>query len=263
MSTHPLHCSTCDRECVYERCAPFGENQESTYAVSWRCPEGHGLSLDICPVGPLVPSRGLCLNCGAPYPSDAAVAPCGGCGLPRHACPAALGLTDSVATDPITSARTAFAQGLFRRGIAVLNQALQDGIELRDAWFLKARFLNSVGFNRTAAAMLDGALSRSTNTADRIWLFEEQSFLWAECGRGDEALRNADAALGLGSNSVRTHYLRGRALALVGRLEEARTEMNRVLTLDPNNADAQRGLNMIDAAIQPKVSKRWWHFWKQ
>jgi tetratricopeptide (TPR) repeat protein len=147
--------------------------------------------------------------------------------------------------------------------MAVLNQALQEGVELREAWFLKARFLNSVGFNRTAAVMLHGALARSTNVADRIWLLEEQSFLWAECERGDEALRSADAALAIGANSVRAHYLRGRALALLGRLEEARNEMNRVLTLDPNNADAQRGLNMIGAAIQPKVSKRWWQFWRQ
>jgi Flp pilus assembly protein TadD len=59
------------------------------------------------------------------------------------------------------------------------------------------------------------------------------------------------------------HYLRGRALGLLGRLEDARHEMNQVLTLDPNNADAQRALNMIDAGDRPKESKRWWQFWKQ
>jgi Flp pilus assembly protein TadD len=90
--------------------------------------------------------------------------------------------------------------------------------------------------------MLDGAVARFTNPADRIWLLEEQSFLWAECERGEEALRSVEAALALGSNSVRTHYLRGRALALLGRLEEARNEMIQVLTLDRNNADAQRAL---------------------
>jgi tetratricopeptide (TPR) repeat protein len=147
--------------------------------------------------------------------------------------------------------------------MAILNQALQEGIEMPEAWFLKARFLNSIGFNRAAAAMLDGALARFPNAADRIWLLEEQSFVWAECERGDEALRSAEAALALGSNSVRTQYLRGRALALLGRLEEARNEMNQVLALDPNNADAQRALNMIDAAYRPKGSKRWWQFWKQ
>src|SRR5437899_13049948 len=125
MSTHPLRCSTCQRECVYDRCAPFGQGQETTYAVAWRCPDGHGLSLDVCPVGPLVPEWGLCLNCGAPYPSDAPEAQCGECGLARQACPAALGVAEPIAEDPIAAARAAFAQGLFRHGMAILNQALQ------------------------------------------------------------------------------------------------------------------------------------------
>jgi tetratricopeptide (TPR) repeat protein len=148
--------------------------------------------------------------------------------------------------------------------MAILNQALQEGgMELLEAWFLKARFLNSLGFNRTAAEMLDGALARFTSATDRIGLLEERSFAWAECERGEEALRSADAAVALGSNSVRTHYLRGRAMALLGRLEEARNEMNQVLALDPHNADARRALNMIVAAYRPKVGKRWWQLWKQ
>jgi hypothetical protein len=179
MSTHPRHCPTCNRECVYDRCAAFGQGQEATYAVAWRCPEGHGLSLDVCPVGPLIPARGLCLNCGAQYASDAVDAQCGECGLSRRACPAALGLADAAADDPIASARAAFAQGLFRRGVAILNQTLQEGIELLEAWFLKARFLNSVGFNRTAAEMLRMAMSvmssasraasMSANSSSSVW----------------------------------------------------------------------------------------------
>src|SRR5436309_11520096 len=101
MSTHPLHCATCSRQCVYDRCAPFGEGQEGIYAVAWRCPEGHGLSLDVCPVGPLVPARGLCLNCSEQYPSEVEDAQCGACGLSRRACPAALGLADAVADNPV------------------------------------------------------------------------------------------------------------------------------------------------------------------
>jgi tetratricopeptide (TPR) repeat protein len=214
----------------------------------------------VCPVGPLIPSRELCLNCGNPYPSDAPDAPCGACGLSPSSCPAALGIADAPA-DPIRAAREAIAQGLFRRGMAILNSALQEGAELPEAWFLKAYFLNSVGFNRTAAEMLAGALERHTNPADRIALLEEQSFLWAECLRGEEALRSADAALALGSNSLRTHYLRGRALALLGRLEEALEKMNHVLVLDPQNADAHRGRAMIDEALRPK-RKAWWQYWK-
>jgi tetratricopeptide (TPR) repeat protein len=203
----------------------------------------------------------VCLNCGNPYPSDAPDARCEACGLARPQCPAALGITDAPA-DPIAAARAAFAQGLFRRGIAFLNAALEEAAELPEAWLLKARFFNSLGFNRLAAEMLDGALARHTRAADRIALLEEQSFLWAECDRGEEALRSADDAEALGSSSVRTHYLRGRALALLGRLEEARAKLNDVLALDPQNADALRARKMIDDALRPARTKTWWQFWK-
>jgi tetratricopeptide (TPR) repeat protein len=127
---------------------------------------------------------------------------------------------------------------------------------------LKARFLNSIGFNRSAATMLNDAIASCAIDADRISLLEEQSFLWAECTDGDHALASAEAALALDSNSVRTHYLHGRALALLGRLEDARDEMNQVLAQDPSNADALRALTMIETAGRPKTNKRWWEFWK-
>jgi hypothetical protein len=145
--------------------------------------------------------------------------------------------------------------------LAILNQCLQEDLQLLEPWFLKARFQNSLGFNRTAAVMLEGALARFNSAPERVSLLDEQSFLWAECMRGEEALRSADAAVDLGSNSIRTHYLRGRALCLLGRLEDGRSEMIKVLTLDPDNADAKRALNMIDDASRP--NKSWWQFWKR
>jgi tetratricopeptide (TPR) repeat protein len=249
--------------CVYERHAPFGEEQESVYGVSWRCPDGHGRSLDVCPVGPLVPTRELCLNCGGRYESDAADVKCGACGLSRRNCPAALGIEQSPASDPLASASESFRQGLFRRGLAVLNLVLRDRAAFPEAWLLKAQFLNSVGFNRSAAEMIGDALAFHEPGPARGQLLEERSFLWAECGRGEEALADADAALALLPASVRANYLRGRALALVGRLEEARDEMTRVLTLDPGNTDAVRGKGMIDEALWPQGHRPWWQFWRR
>jgi tetratricopeptide (TPR) repeat protein len=173
-----------------------------------------------------------------------------------------LGLADTPA-DAVGAARSDFAKGLFRRGLAILNNALQENPQLVEAWILKSWFLNSVGFNGAAAEMLEGAILVSTNQADRIQLFEERAFVCAESIRGEEALASADAALALGSNSVRTHYLRGRALALVGRLAEARDEMNHVLGLDPHNADAQRALKMIEDALRSEPPRRWWQVWKR
>jgi tetratricopeptide (TPR) repeat protein len=156
----------------------------------------------------------------------------------------------------------AFAQGLFRRGLAAVNLALQSNPELLAGWFVKTRFMHSLGFHRTAVGMLAEAFPRVTATADRIELLEEQCYLWAECNCGEDAVRSADAAVALGSDSVRTHFLRGRALGLLGRLEEAREEMSTVLRLDPNNADAHRGLAMIDAVEPLPTFRPWWQFWK-
>ena len=230
------------------------------YGVVWSCPNGHGTSLDVCPVGPRVPSRELCLNCGNAYSQSEGDA-CTSCGLSRQDCLASLGL-DGVLGDPGAAARAAFAAGLFRRGLAIVNYAIQEGGGGVEAWFIKSRFLNSVGFNRSAAQMLDSAITQFAGVEDRVVLLEEQSFLWAECQRGEEALRSAEAAVELGSTSLRTHYLRGRALALLGRLEESRTEMNAVLALDPDNADARRALGMIDDTLGPTAARRWWQFWK-
>jgi tetratricopeptide (TPR) repeat protein len=243
---------------VYDRHAPFGQGEETTIGVLWSCPDGHGQSLDICPIGPLVPEANSCLNCGAKYPPDDV---CGLCGLSRQACPGALGLSEGADGDPTAAARSAFAQGLFRRGMAILNGAIRDGRAPPEAWFGKSRLLHSVGYNRSAAEMIEAASRAYDSPAARIEFLEEAAFLWAECGKGEQSLRSADAALALGSGSLRTHYLRGRALALVGRLEEARVEMANVLGLDPDNADARRGLGMIDAALRPTVRKPWWKVW--
>src|SRR6516165_898220 len=111
MSAHPLICETCQRECVYDRCAPFGQGQQTVYAVAWRCPEGHGHSLDVCPVGPLVPERDLCLNCGNPYAAKTPDGTCSACGLSQQACPAALGFPDPP-PEPISAAREFIKVGL-------------------------------------------------------------------------------------------------------------------------------------------------------
>jgi hypothetical protein len=130
------------------------------YGVVWNCPEGHGPGLDICPIGPLVPEADSCLNCGANDQTDET---CAGCGLTRQTCLDALGLSPALEADPIETARSAFAQGLFRRGLAILNRALQDGRAPPEAWFAKSRFMNSIGYNRSAAEMIEAALRATTD----------------------------------------------------------------------------------------------------
>jgi tetratricopeptide (TPR) repeat protein len=353
MSMSPLQCRQCGIACVFDRLAPFpGQGNETSYGVAWRCPRCQGLSLDVCPVGPLVPTATTCLNCGTDFPGEAGETRCPDCGLSRAEAVAYLGV-ELAPTDPLAAARQAFDQGLFRRGLAILNRALQHNPGLEEAWHRKLMFFDRLGFTRAKRSLLEGALAagapasvlisygctlqatedhrgavaayerylgqepsgpwaavvccyqanslaalgdadlaealyrraialeptraphylnfvgllvdqnrwdealafieagleHATKPAHRIRLLEDQAFAHAEQERGEEALRSADAAVGLGSDSVRTHYLRGRALALLGRLGEARTEMERVLALDPSNADGRRALGMINQAL--------------
>lgn len=261
MSSNIPICDTCGTARLYDRHAPVAAGEESTYGVAWRCPNGHGLMLDICPVGPLVPSRGVCLNCGGRIEEEPRNAVCQACGLSRVDCESALGINE-LSSSFLETARAAFALGLFRRGLAVLNWALIDNAQSLEAWHLKSRFLHSIGFHRTASQMIGSALAVVRGESDRVALFEEQAFLLAEAGDGGASLRSANAAVALGSASVRTLYLRGRALALIGRLEEARTEMQQVLSLDPENVDARRGQQMIDATLAG-TRRKWWLFWKR
>jgi tetratricopeptide (TPR) repeat protein len=353
MSTHPLTCGDCNREYVLDRVGPFPPNgDERTYAVAWRCPQCSRKLLDVCPLGPLVPAESLCLNCGAAYPAEAGDPACPACGLPRSKVRTTLGV-ESIPPDLLAAARDAFRRGLIRRGLALLNVALQRDAALADAWSLKCSFLDSLGYTRTKAAMLEGALAaggpsalwvsygytlqamdrhadavaayrryleqvpagpwaavacgnqanslarlgdlaaadqlyrqalaleperlsharnyvrflidtqrmaealpvldaaleRTTANADLIALLEDRALVLAEQGKAAESLESIEAAVARGSDSVRTHYVRGRSLALLGRLEEARQEILRVLTLDPENAEGKRALEMIDSVL--------------
>jgi tetratricopeptide (TPR) repeat protein len=353
MSVHPPTCPDCRREGTIDRAGPFpGKGEESTYAVAWRCPQCGKKSLDVCPLGPLVPSTSLCLNCGTAYPGENDDCSCLSCGLPRNAVLAALGV-EVVPDDPLAAAHDAFRRGLIRRGLAILNRALQDDAGLADAWSLKCSFLDSLGYLHAKSTMLEGALAakgpaalwisygftlqeldrhadavaaygrylealpagpwaavahgnranslarlgelpaaeeayrralalepqrishasnyirflidnrrlpealtaidagleKATENADLIALLEDRTAILAEQQNATEALESIEAALALGSDSVRTHYLRGRVLGLLSRLEEAREAILRVLALDPENADGKEALQTIDSVL--------------
>src|SRR4051812_16770982 len=81
MSFRPLRCSRCQDPCVFERLGLLPDQTEETYyGVLWRCPKCTNTALDVCPVGPLVPRRGTCLNCGG-TPDPEGGQPCPACGL--------------------------------------------------------------------------------------------------------------------------------------------------------------------------------------
>lgn len=368
MSTHPITCGKCNVECKFEVAAPYEGLGESVYGASWLCPACNERILDLCPVGPLVPTRDTCLNCGGPYANREDGSPaCTACGIRQADAISELG-AEEAPLDPVALAQEQFSKGLFRRAVAQLNIALQNDRSLEIVWMLKSNFLSGIGYKASERAMLQRAiecggpisllvslgfsyqttashaeaiaaykrylevnpagphagaamcnqanslaalgqdqdaerlyeqamahqpngvthylnyirflidrkrLSEALPVVDKVLqldppteyairVLEDKALIFAEGNDGETALASADAALRLGSESIRSHYLRGRALALLGRLQEAQQELDIVLARDPANHDAQRATKMIQAALAqfPDKNKNWWEFWK-
>ena len=111
-----------------------------------------------------------------------------------------------------------------------------------------ARFLYAQKRYDDAHPIVDKGWACAKEPAMVRQLLQDKALLFVEQMRGEESLQCADAAIAQGADGVGAHYLRGRALALLGRFPEARECMQRVLKIDPNNADARRGIKMIDEA---------------
>jgi tetratricopeptide (TPR) repeat protein len=117
--------------------------------------------------------------------------------------------------------------------------------------------LEDLGRMEEALAIVDKLLKLSLTDEQINSLLEEKSYLYAELEKAEEALEMAEGALKQNPKSSRAHYLRGRALALLGRLEEANGEMNIVLELEPNNPDALDAIKMIDEALGKTKPVNW------
>lgn len=355
MSIRPWNCETCKKPCNYLGLQLFsGQDDGVNYGVGWGCPTCDYKALDVCPLGPLLPDPEVCLNCGGNLPAGKEEPACPGCGLTPTAALPFLRLSAMPPPDPAAAARDQFGRGLFRRGLAILNQALAKDVGQESAWLLKCSFLEGVGLQRLMIPMIEGALAlgaphsllinhgsalhqagryqeaanasrryleeapegpwagaartnlgvslrmlgddasaeelyrqaiqlepnqplhyrnlgqllmdqrrwagalgameagleRAASTEDRIRFLEAITYVYAEEGRGEPSLRSIEQAIALGAATARTHYLRGRALALVGRLEEAREEMARVLEIDPENEDAPRAREILEEALK-------------
>ncbi len=353
MSVASLECPKCHQECRFDGLYPLPPGQQSAYGVAWKCPACGHRALDMCNLGPLVPTASSCLNCGADFqPGEEN---CPGCGLSREGVRSFLRLPETTGPDAFQAAGAALRRGWFRHGVALINQALLSDFQATDAWDGKVRLLEVLGYREAAETMLARALAAGAPSvllvrygsllarrgafAESVAAFQkfldgspddpltvavvcsEQGRAFAELGdmpaaerahekaiaaaptnpllylnyadtfikqrrgedalrvldaglpwaqspvekvpllearghvlagmlRGQEALDCVDQAVTLGSNSVKTHYIRGRALAMLGRLPEAKQAMEQVLRLDPNMAAAREALQQIDAALR-------------
>lgn len=360
MSIAPLMCKKCNLECQFDRFGLFPEKDNlKTYAVSWICPKCKDITLDLCPIGPLVPLPNSCLNCGEPGEPDDEDYLCANCSMTRGETLQLFGPFPPLGKFASTS-RELFSQGIIRRSIAIVNHALQEDITLESAWRLKYQFMDLLGRPELKEQMLVTALTNSVpafliisygcllydmgryqesivaydrylalsiddlkgsvlgNKANSLlaierfdeaeknylaaieiephnhinyinylnlllaqekWdtalkiveqslklilpadylsqLLEFKSLIYAELDRGKEALDAIDEALKHNQQSIKGHYLRGRALGLIGKLADAEAEMKWVLSMDKDNIDALRAIKML-AEVQTKNKRSFW-----
>jgi tetratricopeptide (TPR) repeat protein len=138
--------------------------------------------------------------------------------------------------------------GLGARGVAALERALsEDPEDLQTRLDLYTLLLGQRRFEQ-ALVELDQALPR-LDPEVRVRLLPARAELLCELLRDAEALATIDEALVHMPDDPRAIYTRGRALALLGNLVEARDAMARVLELEPDNPGAARALAQIEAAL--------------
>jgi tetratricopeptide (TPR) repeat protein len=133
------------------------------------------------------------------------------------------------------------AEAMYRRAVEVEPGRVVHYRNLAQLLIDQRRWAGALG-------ALEAGLDKATATDDKVRLLEGLAFVCAEEERAAQALEYVDRAVALGATSARTHYLRGRSLALLGRLDEARDEVRRVLELEPENGEAKEALAMIEKA---------------
>lgn len=108
-------------------------------------------------------------------------------------------------------------------------------------------------FGRTRKwADAEAVLSRGIDAVERseaVPLLLERARVANEQEHAEEGLLAADAALALVADHPRALYQRAWALGMLGRLEEARGSLVRLLQLHPDDKNAARALGQIEAAL--------------
>src|SRR5262245_47251729 len=118
MSVAPLICPSCGSLCLFEGLGQFPPGSQETYAVAWRCTACKKRNVDVCNLGPLVPTPDSCLNCPTRYRNESGECP--GCGLTVAQARSFFGL-DQPGSESLAAAQEAFDRRLYRRGHAILN----------------------------------------------------------------------------------------------------------------------------------------------
>lgn len=153
---------------------------------------------------------------------------------------------------------TAATRGWLGLALADTKQQLEAAQLLKDAvegelhggifWHGWVRLLVRLGRIDDADTELARALALELDPRWRAGLLTERVNVLCARKQPREALEAADEALRLAPTSQYARYVRGRALGLLGRLDEAEAEMDRILADAPGYADATRAKQMYAGA---------------
>jgi tetratricopeptide (TPR) repeat protein len=154
--------------------------------------------------------------------------------------------------------------GDLERAIAVQRKAVEREPDRVVLHINLAHALRQQKAYQESVRVLDRALERAP-PAERGRVLHLRADSLCELEQAEPALRDIDEALRDRPDDPSRNYVRGWALGMLGRLDEARACMLRVLELAPDDAAAQRGLKMIDGAMPPRpppsAKRPWWKLW--
>jgi tetratricopeptide (TPR) repeat protein len=134
--------------------------------------------------------------------------------------------------------------------VPLLERAVQGDLDGGIWWHGWVRLLVRIDRIDEAEAALARALELPLDARWRAGLLTERVNVLCARKRPSEALQAADEALRLAPSSQSARYVRGRALGMLGRLDDAEAEMDRILRDAPAYADATRAKQLYAAARQ-------------
>ncbi len=260
------------------------KEHEHTMAVIWRCDCGW-THADIFGIRSFEPRPGRCLQCGRPREND-------------HGCVDIAAMVEAHRDDSartmslVDEVNTYMRRGRVRLALDLIDVRLTQHPDDVDAWAIRgnayclleypsdgarshleavrlapdcppfilmaAEALLVAGENEALMQLCETALARVSGE-DRARLLHARAEALCEMHRGEEALADIDEALEDPAERPRRLYVRGRALGLVGRGDEAGPCFESILEIDPDNEDAKHGLAMlVEAKRAPTAKKPWW-----
>lgn len=134
--------------------------------------------------------------------------------------------------------------------VPLLQTAIEGELQGGIFWHGWVRLLVRLDRIDEADAEISRALVLELDPRWRAGLLTERVNVLCARKQPNEALQAADEALQLTPASPYARYVRGRALGLLGRLDEAEAEMERILRDAPGYADATRAKQLYAAARQ-------------